>query len=139
MKRLQTIFFSLLVVVSAFADINVKGKVIDADNSEPMIGVSVLVKGTTVGTITDFDGNFEITVPDKATLQLSYMGYKTIEIRAVDNMQIIMESDALQLQEVVSLGYSAVKKAELSSAVVTVDAEKLTSLRVISETCCKVK
>lgn len=128
MKRLQTIFFSLLVVVSAFADINVKGKVIDADNSEPMIGVSVLVKGTTTGTITDFDGNFEISVPDKATLQLSYMGYKTIEIRAVDNMQIIMESDALQLQEVVSLGYSAVKKAELSSAVVTVSADQLTDV-----------
>ena len=128
MKRIQTIFFSLLVVVSAYADINVKGKVIDADNSEPMIGVSVLVKGTTVGTITDFDGNFEMTVPDKSMLQLSYMGYKTIEIRAVDNMQIIMESDALQLQEVVSLGYSAVKKAELSSAVVTVDADALTDV-----------
>ena len=128
MKRLQTIFFSLLVVASAFADIHVTGKVIDADNSEPMIGVSVLVKGSTVGTITDFDGNFELTVPDKATLQLSYMGYKTVEIRAVDKMQIIMESDALQLQEVVSLGYSAVKKAELSSAVVTVSAEQLTDV-----------
>ncbi|MBR1878003.1 MAG: SusC/RagA family TonB-linked outer membrane protein [Paludibacteraceae bacterium] len=128
MKRLQTIFFSLLIVVSAAADIHVRGKVIDADNSEPMIGVSVLVQGTTVGTVTDFDGNFELTVPDKATLQLSYLGYKTIEIRAVDEMQIIMESDALQLQEVVSLGYSAVKKAELSSAVVTVSAEQLTDV-----------
>ena len=102
--------------------------VIDADTSEPMIGVSILVKGTSTGTVTDFDGNFDINVPDKATLQLSYMGYKTIEIRAVEDMQIIMESDAQQLQEVVSLGYSAVKKAELSSAVVTVDAEKLTDV-----------
>ena len=128
MKRLQTIFFSLLIVTAAFADINVKGLVIDADGSEPMIGVSVLVKGTTVGTVTDFDGNFELTVPDKATLQLSYIGYKTIELRAVPEMQIIMEADALQLQEVVSLGYSAVKKAELSSAVVTVSAEELTDV-----------
>ena len=128
MKRLQAIFFSLLVGVSAFADINVKGKVIDADTSEPMIGVSILVKGTTTGTVTDFDGNFTLTVPDKATLQLSYMGYKTIELRAVADMSIIMETDAQQLQEVVSLGYSAVKKAELSSAVVTVDAEKLTDV-----------
>ena len=128
MKRLQTIFFCLLVVSAAFADINVKGKVIDADNSEPMIGVSILVKGTSTGTVTDFDGNFELSVPDKATLQLSYIGYKTIEIRAVDNMQIIMESDAQQLQEVVSLGYSAVKKAELSSAVVTVSSEELTDV-----------
>ena len=128
MKRLQTIFFSLLVVGAAFADINVKGTVIDADTSEPMIGVSVLVMGTTTGTVTDFDGNFEITVPDKATLQLSYLGYKTIEVRAVASMNIIMETDAQQLQEVVSLGYSAVKKAELSSAVVTVSADELTDV-----------
>ena len=128
MKRLQTIFFSLLIVTAAFADINVKGLVIDADGSEPMIGVSVVVVGTSTGTVTDFDGNFELTVPDKATLQLSYIGYKTIELRAVPEMQIIMEADALQLQEVVSLGYSAVKKAELSSAVVTVSAEELTDV-----------
>ena len=128
MKRLQAIFFCLTLAVAAFADIHVKGTVIDADTSEPMIGVSILVKGTSTGTVTDFDGNFDLNVPDKATLQLSYMGYKTIEIRAVENMQIIMESDAQQLQEVVSLGYSAVKKAELSSAVVTVDAEKLTDV-----------
>lgn len=128
MKRIQTILFCLMVVGAAFADIHVRGTVIDADTSEPMIGVSILVKGTTTGTITDFDGNFEINVPDKATLQLSYMGYKTIDVRAVDDMKIIMESDAQQLQEVVSLGYSAVKKAELSSAVVTVDAEKLTDV-----------
>ena len=117
-----------MTVGMVYADINVKGKVIDADTSEPMIGVSVLVMGSTVGTITDFDGNFEISVPDKSTLQLSYIGYKTIELRAVENMQIIMESDAQQLQEVVSLGYSAVKKAELSSAVVTVTAENLTDV-----------
>ena len=128
MKRFQTIFLSLLVGVYAFADINVKGKVIDADGSEPMIGVSVLVKGSSIGTVTDFDGNFQLTVPDKATLQLSYIGYKTIEVRAVPDMNIIMESDAQQLQEVVSLGYSAVKKAELSSAVVTVSAEQLTDV-----------
>jgi len=128
MKRLQATVLSLLIAAVAFATINVKGKVIDADTSEPMIGVSVLVMGTTTGTVTDFDGNFELSVPDKATLQLSYLGYKTIEIRAVDNMSIIMETDAQQLQEVVSLGYSAVKKAELSSAVVTVSAEQLTDV-----------
>ena len=128
MKRLQAIFLCLTLAVAVFADINVKGTVIDADGSEPMIGVSILVKGSTVGTVTDFDGNFELTVPDKATLQLSYIGYKTIEVRAVEKMNIIMESDAQQLQEVVSLGYSAVKKAELSSAVVTVSADQLTDV-----------
>ena len=128
MRKFQTIFLCLTLAVAAYADISVKGTVIDADGTEPLIGVSVLVKGTTVGTVTDFDGNFELTVPDKATLQLSYIGYKTIEVRAVENMNIIMESDAQQLQEVVSLGYSAVKKAELSSAVVTIDADALTDV-----------
>ena len=128
MKRFPAIFFSLLLAVSAFADIRVSGKVIDADGAEPLIGVSILVKGTTTGTVTDFDGNFELTVPDKSTLQISYIGYKTIELRAVEKMSIIMEADAIGLQEVVSLGYSAVKKAELSSAVVTVDAETLTDV-----------
>ena len=128
MKRILTFFFCLMLSVATFADISVKGTVIDADTSEPMIGVSILVLGTTTGTITDFDGNFELSVPDKATLQLSYMGYKTIEVRAVPTMNIIMETDAQQLQEVVSLGYSAVKKAELSSAVVTVDADQLTDV-----------
>ncbi|MBQ3998428.1 MAG: TonB-dependent receptor [Paludibacteraceae bacterium] len=128
MKRIQTIFLCLTLAVAAFADIHVKGKVIDADGAEPMIGVSVLVKGSSTGTVTDFDGNFELTVPDKATLQLSYIGYKTVELRAVPNMQIIMESDAQMLQEVVSLGYSAVRRAELSSAVVTVTADELTDV-----------
>lgn len=128
MKRFPAILLSLMLAVSAFADINVKGKVIDADGSEPLIGVSILVQGTTQGTITDFDGNFEITVPDKAVLQFSYIGYKTIEVRAVASMQVIMETDAIQMQEVVSIGYSAVKRAELSSAVVTVSNEALTDV-----------
>ncbi len=128
MKRIQAIFLCLTLAVAVFADIHVKGKVIDADGAEPMIGVSVLVKGSSTGTVTDFDGNFQLTVPDKATLQLSYIGYKTIEVRAVADMNIIMESDAQMLQEVVSLGYSAVKRAELSSAVVTVTADELTDV-----------
>ena len=128
MKRFPAILLSLMLAAPAFADISVKGTVIDADGSEPLIGVSILVEGTTQGTITDFDGNFEMTVPDKAVLQFSYIGYKTITVRAVENMSVIMETDAQQLQEVVSLGYSAVKKAELSSAVVTVSSEQLTDV-----------
>ena len=56
MRRIQTIFLSLVMSMAIYADISVKGTVFDADNSEPMIGVSILVKGTTTGTITDFDG-----------------------------------------------------------------------------------
>ncbi|MCR5050988.1 MAG: carboxypeptidase-like regulatory domain-containing protein, partial [Paludibacteraceae bacterium] len=128
MKRLQAIFLCLTLAMAAFADISVKGTVIDAETSEPMIGVSILVKGSTTGTVTDFDGNFELSAPNGAVLQFSYLGYKTQELAASASMKVSLESDAQQLQEVVSLGYSAVKKAELSSAVVTVSADALTDV-----------
>ena len=128
MKRLQAIFLCLTLAMAAFADISVKGTVIDAETSEPMIGVSILVKGSTTGTVTDFDGNFELNAPNGAVLQFSYLGYKTQELAASATMKVTLETDAQQLQEVVSLGYSAVKKAELSSAVVTVSADALTDV-----------
>lgn len=128
MKRLQAICLSLLIAVAAMADINVKGTVIGAEDGEPMPGVSILVKGTTTGTITGIDGDFTLTVPNNAVLQFSFMGFKTVEQAAQPNMRITLETEATELQEVVSLGYSAVKKAELSSAVVTVSAEQLTDV-----------
>ena len=128
MKRLQAIFLCLTLAMAAFADISGKGTVIDAETSEPMIGVSILVKGSTTGTVTDFDGNFELNAPNGAVLQFSYLGYKTQELAASATMKVTLETDAQQLQEVVSLGYSAVKKAELSSAVVTVSADALTDV-----------
>ena len=117
-----------MLVVAAFADVNVKGKVLDAESGEPLIGVSILVKGTSTGTVTDFDGNYELNVPNDAVLQFHYIGYKTVEKAASKTLNVSLETDAQQLQEVVSLGYSAVKKAELSSAVVTVNAEELTDV-----------
>ena len=128
MKRLQAVFLSLLIAVAAMADINVKGTVIGAEDGEPMPGVSILVRGTTTGTITGIDGDFSLTVPDNAVLQFSFLGYKTVEQAAQSNMRISLETEATELQEVVSLGYSAVKKAELSSAVVTVSADALTDI-----------
>ena len=82
MKRFTAIFFSLMLVVAAFADVNVKGKVLDAESGEPLIGVSILVKGTSTGTVTDFDGNYELNVPNDAVLQFHYIGYKTVEKEA---------------------------------------------------------
>ena len=128
MKRLQAILCSLLVVGFAMADINVKGTVIGAEDNEPMPGVSILVKGTTTGTITGIDGDFTLTVPENSVLQFSFMGYKTVEKPASPVMNISLETEATELQEVVSLGYSAVKKAELSSAVVTISSEALTDV-----------
>ncbi len=118
----------LLGTTSAFASITVKGQVTSAEDGLGMPGASIVVKGTSAGTITDFDGNYEIEVDNGATLVFSFMGYKSQEHKAVPHLSVTLQSDAIMMQEVVSLGYSSVKKAELSSAVVTVSADQLTDV-----------
>ena len=98
----------------------IKGQIID-ENNEPLIGVSVTVKGAnTIGTITDFDGNYTLDVPaGKNSLEISYIGYKTQEITIGKNTQlnIKMQPDTQTLDEVVVVGYGTVKKSDLTGAV----------------------
>ena len=129
MKTFSVICMSLLLAIApAFAQTVVKGTVTSADDDMPLIGVSVVEQGTTNGTVTDFDGNYELEVTSGAMIQFSYIGYKTQTKKATAVLNIIMESDAIMMEEVVSLGYSSLKKAELSSAVVTVNSEALTDV-----------
>ena len=129
MKTFSVICMSLLLAIApAFAQTVVKGTVTSADDDMPLIGVSVVEQGTTNGTVTDFDGNYELEVTSGAMIQFSYIGYKTQTKKAAAVLNIIMESDAIMMEEVVSLGYSSLKKAELSSAVVTVNSEALTDV-----------
>lgn len=79
-KALMFLFGAMASVAMLAQSVAVTGTVIDADNNEPLIGVSVLEVGTTNGTVTDLDGNFTLTVGSAATLQLSYVGYNTQEI-----------------------------------------------------------
>src|SRR5680860_1313175 len=105
----------------------VSGTVSDA-SAGPLPGANVLVKGTTNGTQTDFDGNYTIgDVDDDATLVISYVGYKTLEIPVDGNSQIdaTLEEDAAQLDEVVLIGYGSARKSDLTGAVGQVDAEEL--------------
>ena len=99
----------------------VTGRVLD-ENGEPLIGVSVLVKNTTVGTITDFDGNYSLEVPsDMNELVISYIGYKTQNV-AVGNsneLNIKMEADTQALDEVVVVGYGVMKKRDLTCLLYT--------------------
>ena len=95
----------------------VKGRVIDA-NGEPVIGASILEKGTTNGTITDFDGNFQLNVKEGAVLSISYIGYAVQELTAQANMTITLKEDTELLDEVVVLGYGAgQRKQDLSASV----------------------
>ncbi|MBS1392125.1 MAG: SusC/RagA family TonB-linked outer membrane protein, partial [Bacteroides sp.] len=93
---------------------------------EPMIGVNVLVKGTTNGTITDFDGKFSIPdVPSNATLVVSYIGYLTKEVKTGKDLVIVLEEDNKTLDEVVVIGYGTVKRRDLTGSVASVTGEKL--------------
>lgn len=111
MKKLFTACFFLLTTVMVFAQNNITGTVVDAESQDPLLGVSVLVKGTSTGTVTDFDGNFTLNVPDngEAVLVLSYVGFdqmeKTINVSgSMDLGTVLMRSTAVGLGEVVVLG-----------------------------------
>ena len=118
-----------LVDVGLFAQSSrtVKGTVLDANTREPLIGVSVLEKGTTNGAVTDLDGNFSIqNVRSGATLVFSYVGYATQEILATRvGSSVLLEEDDKTLNEVVVVGYGVQKKVNLSGAVSAVDGDKL--------------
>ncbi len=129
MKRFLCISLGMMFSVAiAFAQITVTGTVTSADDGLGMPGVSIVVKGTSQGTATDIDGNYEIKTSSNAVLQFSFIGYKTVERKASAVLNVVMESDAIMMEEVISLGYSSAKKAELSSAVVTVSGEALTDV-----------
>lgn len=96
-------------VVCRAQDFEVTGTIIDKTYGEPVIGAAVIVTGTDLGTITDIDGVFHITVPQGAILQISSIGMKTISLPAEREMSIVLEDDILFLEEVVVTGYMAEK------------------------------
>lgn len=104
--------------------VTITGTVVDP-TGEPIIGASVLVEGTSNGTITDLDGNFTLSVPSKATLVISYIGYATQKVTATSNMKITMKEDNELLDEVVVIGYGSVKRANLTGAVSSLNMKEL--------------
>jgi len=126
----MTILSGLLMILSANAQtgtqINVSGSVTDV-NGEPLIGVNILVEGTSTGTVTDYDGNFQLRVPADAVLNISYIGYQPQQV-AVNNrttIQIVLVEDTELLDELVVIGYGTVRKDDATGSVVAVDATKL--------------
>lgn len=105
----------------------VSGMVVD-QNGNPLIGVSVLVEGTSAGTITDFDGKFKINVTSKeVNLRFSYIGYKEQVVKSVDNtpINVILKEDTKLLDEVVVVGYGTMKKKDLSGSISSISSETI--------------
>jgi TonB-linked SusC/RagA family outer membrane protein len=124
--------FSLLILLLSFTVLfaqekSVTGSVTD-ENSESLPGVNVIVKGTTVGTITDVDGNFKITVPSgKSVLQFSFIGFenKEVDISKINKVTIQLKSSTIGLDEVVAVGYGVQKKVNLSGSIESVKGDAL--------------
>ena len=122
--------FSLLLAVSStmvWAQGNVSGKVVDA-TGEPVIGASVMVKGTSIGAVTDLDGNFSIpNAPRNASLEISYVGFKTqtISVGGKNSISVTMQEDRQMLDDVVVVGYGVQKKSDVTGAMASVSTEEL--------------
>lgn len=125
MKHLFLLLTLLSFSLTALAQQKVTGKVKDS-SGEPVIGASVVVKGNnTMGTITDFDGNFMLDVPTKSVLVISYIGYVTQEVPTTGkkSLEIILKEDTKTLDEVVVIGYGTQRKGDVTSSVASVKAD----------------
>ena len=116
-KQLLFVILLLCVAFGYAQQITVKGTVKDG-SGQPLMGASVLVKGTSHGTAADFDGNFELKVDKGVTLVVSSVGYKSREVAAkAGTMNIVLQEDTQQLEDVVVIGYGAIKKKDLTGSV----------------------
>lgn len=129
MRALRVILIALCITTMAFADVAVEGTISDVETGEPLVGAQVIVKGTFVGTTSDQNGVFSLSVADNATLIFTFIGYKTQEITVsagMGKLTIDMEPDVLKGSEVVVTGLAtSVKRRNLANAVATVSGEEL--------------
>lgn len=128
MKTHFLVIIAIFIPIITFAQEqrNITGKVIDSFN-EPIIGASILEKGTVNGTVTDLDGNFNLTVSPKATLVFSYIGYETqeIDIAGKSFLKIILKEDTELLEEVVVVGYGVQKKSSMTASVASISSKEI--------------
>ena len=126
MKRKLTMFLALFFigVGMMMAQVRVLGTIVD-ENNEPVIGATVLIKGTTSGTITDYNGKFELSAPTNGKLQVSYVGYRAQEVDVAPILNITLQVDSELLEDVVVVGYMQRKITATTASVVKVDSKKI--------------
>ncbi|MGL4805942.1 MAG: carboxypeptidase-like regulatory domain-containing protein, partial [Bacteroidales bacterium] len=128
MRRL-TLFLAFLMIGVSYlaAQTKASGVVISAEDNLPVIGASVVIKGTTIGTVTDFDGNFTLDIPQDAskTLVFSYVGLQSKEEAAKSDMRVILSSSSQSLDEVIVVAYGTAKKSSFTGSASSVKADAL--------------
>lgn len=130
--RRGTAMLVLMACVStlSWAQSQVSGVVTDGSTNEPIPGVNVVVKGTTTGIITDFDGKYTISAPSNAVLSFSFIGYETVEETVAGRtvVNVVLKSDTELIDEIVAVGYGVQRKSDLTGAVASVKADEIKSL-----------
>ena len=121
----------LMGIGAAMAQTQVQGTIVD-EQGEAVIGASVLVKGTSTGTVTNLDGQFTLSAPANGTLVISYVGMQTMEVAVSPKIRVILRSDAELLDEVVVTGYGTFKKSSFTGSAATVNTDKLKDVPVTS-------
>ena len=124
-SRLVVLLFACIVSIATFAQKQTFSGTVKDSNGDAVIGASVVQKGTSVGTITDLDGNFSINVEPGQTLTVSFVGYKTVEVKAAPNMSITLADDAAMLSDVVVIGYGVQRKSVVTASIAKVSSEDL--------------
>ena len=122
--RMLVLVLGLFLSVGAFAQIDVKGHVKDAQG-EPVIGATVRVANTQNATVTDFDGNFTLKANQGADITISYIGYQTATVKAAPSLDVTLKDDETVLENVVVIGYGTVRKSDLTGAVQSIEADQL--------------
>ena len=133
MERLRRFLTSTLLIFAStiiYAQTELTGSVVD-ENGEGVIGATVKEKGTTSGTVTDFDGNFKLKVEAGTMLVVSYIGYDNVEVAAAPGMKVQLKENASELAEVVVTGYQSQRKADLTGSVAVV---KTNDMKTSSDT-----
>ena len=125
----STLLLLLMCTVAQAQSLTIKGNVVSKTDGEPIIGVTVVeTANSTNGTITDFDGNFTLTVSKGAELTFSYVGFKTQQLKAEATMKVVMAEDAEMLGEVIVTGYMSEKKASLTGSVAVVKMKEVADI-----------
>ena len=129
----STFIFLIIGTISVYAANPIKGTVNDEKGNTPLIGVSVLVEGTTTGTITDFNGNFSMEVPSpNSVLVFSYIGYisQKVSVNGQSNLKIVLTEDTKNLDEVIVVGYGVQKKSLVTGAISSIKAEDIANINI---------
>ena len=129
MKKLTLLFIAIMTWLGVSAqDVNVTGNVVSATDGEPLIGATVMVKGSSQGTATDIDGNFSVQVKNGSTLTISYVGYTTQEVKvkgAMKGLKIVLTEDQQVLDDLVVVGYGTQRKSVVTAAISKIGEDQL--------------